>query len=63
MQNWTMVDVEHELARWRMLAIAALLVAVLFCGLLVGRWGSGRAADRNVTYKLQVELPAKRVEE
>lgn len=63
MQNLTIVDLEHELARWRTLAVAALLVAVLFCGLLLGRWGAGRAADRNVTYRLQVELPVKRAAE
>jgi hypothetical protein len=63
MQNLTIIDLEHELTRWRALAIAALLVAVLFCGLLLGRWGAGRAADRNVTYRLQVELPMKRVSE
>ena len=63
MQNISMLDVESELARWRTLAIAGLLVAALLAGLLLGRCGDGRSADRSVTYRLQVELPQKRAAE
>lgn len=37
MKNLTILDVEAELMRWRMLAICALVVGALLAGMLLGR--------------------------